>query len=59
MIIVTDKHRERLIELLVWYLGSSIHDNETKAYYKSIIANIKRQDRFGEYWVEEFIGNTK
>ena len=34
MTIVIGKHRERLIELLVWYLGSSIHDNETKAYYK-------------------------
>ena len=55
---ITGKHRELLIEMLIYYLDqSSNNDDEIKAYYKSIIASIKRRDRFGEYWIEHYIDN--
>ena len=53
---VTGKHREILIELLIYLVGKEINNNDDiKAYYKSIIASIKRQDSLGEYWIEYYI----
>ena len=56
MTIVTGKHKEILIELLIYLVGKEINNNDDiKAYYKSIIASIKRQDSLGEYWIEYYI----
>ena len=58
MTIVTGKHREYLIELLLYHVGQPSKDDDTiQAYYVSISASVKRRDAFGKYWIEHYIDN--
>ena len=58
MTIVTGKHREYLIELLLYHVGQPSKDDDAiQAYYVSISASVKRRDAFGKYWIEHYIDN--
>ena len=55
---ITGKHRERLIELLLYHIGQPSKDDDTiQEYYASISASVKRRDAFGKYWIEHYIDN--
>ena len=55
---ITGKHREYLIELLLYHIGQPSKDDDTiQEYYASISASVKRRDGFGEYWIEHYIDN--
>lgn len=55
---ITGKHRELLIELLLYRIGQLSEDDDTiQEYYASISASVKRRDAFGEYWIEHYIDN--
>jgi hypothetical protein len=50
---VTGKHRELLIELLLYYLNK----NYPEMNYSSIIGSVKKRDAFGEHWIKHYIDN--
>ena len=55
---ITGKHREYLIELLLYHIGQQSDDDDTiQEYYASISASVKRRDAFGKYWIEHYIDN--
>jgi hypothetical protein len=55
MTIVTGKHRELLIELLLYYLDTQPNHSMIGKYYSSISDNIKKRNMASDYWVKEFI----
>jgi hypothetical protein len=58
MTIVTGKHRELLIELLMYYLANSRLGLKEESF-TPIIENIRKQNMAGDWWIKEFIDNTK
>ena len=57
-ITITGKHREYLIELLLYHVGQPSKDDDAiQAYYTSISSSIEQRDTFGEYWIEHYIDN--
>ena len=55
---ITGKHREYLIELLLYHIGQPSKDDDTiQEYYASISVSVKRRDAFGKYWIEHYIDN--
>ena len=55
MTIVTGKHREYLIEMLLYYLDTQPNHSMIGKYYPSISDNIKQRNISGNYWIKEFI----
>ena len=50
---VTGKHRELLIELLIYYLRSD--DSMANSFNESIIKSIIKQYSAGDMWIEYYI----
>ncbi len=50
---VTGKHRELLIELLIYYLRSD--DSMTNSFNESTIESIMEQNAAGDMWIEYYI----
>ena len=55
MTIVTGKHREYLIEMLLYYLDTQPNHSMIGKYYSSISDNIKQRNISGDYWIKDFI----
>ena len=55
MTIVTGKHREYLIEMLLYYLATQPNHSMIGKYYPSISDNIKQRNISGDYWIKDFI----
>jgi len=51
---VTGKHRELLIELLIYYLRNSRYGIKQE-FFTGVIKDIKKQNSDGNFWIKEFI----
>ena len=51
---VTGKHREILVELLIYHLVNSIY-GMNEEFLTTMINDIKKQNMGGDYWMNEFI----
>ena len=58
IMVVTGKHRELLIELLMYYLANSRYGLKEESF-TPMIENIRKQNMAGDWWIKEFIDNTK
>jgi len=54
MTMVTGKHKEILIELLMYYLANSRY-GMNEEFLTTTIEAIKKRNMAGDYWVKEFI----
>ena len=56
MTIVTGKHKELLVELLIYHLTNSRYGMSIKEeLFTTIIEAIKKRNMACDYWVKEFI----
>ena len=55
---VTGKHKEILVELLMYYLANSRYGMNEESF-TLMIEDIKKRNMAGDYWVKEFIDNIK
>jgi hypothetical protein len=51
---VTGKHKEILVELLIYHLTNSRY-GMNEEFLTTIIESIKKQNMAGDYWMNEFI----
>ena len=58
IMVVIGKHRELLIELLMYYLANSRYGLKEESFIP-MIENIRKQNMTGDWWIKEFIDNTK
>jgi hypothetical protein len=53
---VIGKHKEILIDLLIYHLANNRYDMSIKEeLFTTIIESIKKQNMAGDYWIEVFI----
>ena len=55
---VTGKHKEILVELLMYYLANSRY-GMNEEFLTTTIEDIKKRNMAGDYWLKEFIDNIK
>ena len=51
---VKGKHRELLVELLIYYLANSRYGIKQE-FFTGVIKDIKKQNSDGNFWIKEFI----
>ena len=55
--VINGKHKEILIELLMYYLANSRYGMNEESF-TLMIEDIKKRNMAGDYWVKEFIDGT-
>ena len=51
---VKGKHKEILVELLMYYLANSRYGIKQE-FFTGVIKDIKKQNNDGNFWIKEFI----